>query len=184
MTSPCVYEIVCTTTDQRYVGSSTRFYKRLLGHFKTLRRGRHPNPYLQHVYDLYGEDTFTVNILETCTAENMLEREQYYIDTLKPELNIALSSTAPMLGRKKTAESVEKSASKVRGRTRKSKETDVLDSVAPSSYYRTFPDEVVVKIREMYATGKYSYVMIAESLGVSDQTIMLIVQRRRYKHIP
>ena len=116
MSSSVVYEIVCTSTDQRYIGSTTRFYKRLLGHFRALRLGKHPNPHLQHVYDLYGEESFTVNILETCSSENILEREQHYIVTLHPELNIALDASAPMKGRKKTAESIEKSASKLRGR--------------------------------------------------------------------
>ena len=36
----------------------------------------------------YGYFNFKLEILEYCTIDNLLEREQYYIDIIKPEYNI------------------------------------------------------------------------------------------------
>jgi len=39
-----------------------------------------------------GYSNFTLEILEFCTAENCIKKEQYYIDLLKPEYNLLLGS--------------------------------------------------------------------------------------------
>jgi group I intron endonuclease len=36
----------------------------------------------------YGYSNFQLDILEYCEPTNCIEREQYYIDLLKPEYNI------------------------------------------------------------------------------------------------
>jgi len=36
----------------------------------------------------YGLENFSLEILEYCSKENLLEREQYYLDTYSPEYNI------------------------------------------------------------------------------------------------
>lgn len=36
----------------------------------------------------YGFDQFKLEILEYCSREHLLEREQYYLDTIKPEYNL------------------------------------------------------------------------------------------------
>lgn len=59
----------------------------------------------------YGYGGFSFEILEFCTKENVIEREQYYIDLLKPEYNILLKAGSP-LGYKHT----ESAKSKMRGR--------------------------------------------------------------------
>jgi len=45
----------------------------------------------------YGFSNFSLEILEYCSADLALEREQYYMDKLKPEYNIAekAGSTVP-----------------------------------------------------------------------------------------
>jgi hypothetical protein len=42
---------------------------------------------------------FSLEILEYCEPSNCLEREQYYIDLLKPKYNLSLTARAPMTGR-------------------------------------------------------------------------------------
>jgi group I intron endonuclease len=36
----------------------------------------------------HGNDNFTLDILEYCELDILIEREQYYMDLLKPEYNI------------------------------------------------------------------------------------------------
>jgi len=76
----------------RYVGSSVVLRQRLAHHVAALRRGDHPNPLLQRYYLKVGEPCFAISILEYCPAEQVIERETYYVrqyNTLYPSgLNI------------------------------------------------------------------------------------------------
>jgi len=51
----------------------------------------------------YGYSNFSFEILEYCNKNEILVREQYYLDTLKPEYNILPTSGYP-LGYKHTEE--------------------------------------------------------------------------------
>src|SRR5579871_6880822 len=55
----------------------------------------------------YGYSKFTLEILEYCEPENVVSREQYYIDLLKPEYNI-LKITGSSLGFKHAEETLAK----------------------------------------------------------------------------
>lgn len=41
----------------------------------------------------YGHENFSLDILEYCESSMLIEREQYYIDLLKPEYNIKVISS-------------------------------------------------------------------------------------------
>ena len=72
-----------------YIGSSANLTKRLKNYFN--------ESYITRLKDFmiiykallaYGYENFTLEILEYCDPASILEREQYYLDTLKPEYNI------------------------------------------------------------------------------------------------
>lgn len=72
-----------------YVGSSVNLTKRFKNYFN--------ESYITRLKDFmiiykallaYGYENFTLEILEYCDPASILEREQYYLDTLKPEYNI------------------------------------------------------------------------------------------------
>jgi len=88
-----IYQIRNRVNGKRYIGSSVNLRKRRRNHLSSLRLGQHPNPHLQAAFDKYGEVAFAFEVLECATAENLIECEQYYLNTLKPEYNIA-----PMAG--------------------------------------------------------------------------------------
>jgi group I intron endonuclease len=79
-----IYKWTCTPTGRIYIGSAVNLQARWYGHRATLRGGRHSNAYLQHAWNKYGEDAFTFEVLELVLAPFLLEREQYYLDKLKP----------------------------------------------------------------------------------------------------
>lgn len=83
-----VYQIRCRATDKIYVGSSKQIYVRWAGHRFKLRRGKHTGVYLQRAWSKYGEAAFVFTILEECLPGDRLAREQHYIDSLKPALNV------------------------------------------------------------------------------------------------
>ena len=96
-----VYELV-SPSGKRYIGSTIKSFKyRLSQHYSNLRSDNHPNYILQAAYDKYGE--FKTNILEKVNFTNVKElrlREQYYIDLLKPEYNIAKDVLNPFISSK------------------------------------------------------------------------------------
>lgn len=53
----------------------------------------------------YGYSKFNLEIIEYCEPEKCIEREQYYLDNLKPEYNILLKAGSP-LGYKHSKEAV------------------------------------------------------------------------------
>jgi len=55
----------------------------------------------------YGFSNFSLEILEYCSRYNLLEREQYYLDNLKPDYNI-VEKAGSTLGYKHTEESIKK----------------------------------------------------------------------------
>jgi group I intron endonuclease len=108
-----------------------------------LRKHRHVNRHLQSSYDLYG-DAFVFIILEDVSDEkDLLTRERYYIDLLKPQYNIALFAGSPTRGRKMTYEAIARRTATVRAR----REQD------PSYGVRIVSEEEKERFRTMY-TGK------------------------------
>lgn len=84
-----IYEIVNLVNGKRYVGSALKFQQRWRQHRCELGKGRH-NPHLQAAWNKYGPEAFVYRVLEIVDDPNrLIEREQHYIDTLKPEYNIA-----------------------------------------------------------------------------------------------
>ncbi len=71
--------------------------KRRSQHLRMLRSGAHTNPKLQHAWSKYGEASFAFEIIEYVDggAPALLEREQHYIDSLRPRLNCRLRATSP-----------------------------------------------------------------------------------------
>ena len=86
-----VYQIRNVINNHCYIGSTTRkFYKRKSEHLKELRNGGHHSIILQNAWNKYGKDNLVFEILEECSPENCIEREQFYLDTLKPKYNIRI----------------------------------------------------------------------------------------------
>ena len=88
--TPGIYAIVNLVNQHFYVGSAKSLSDRKHHHFRDLKSGKHKNSHLQRAYDAYGSDVFLFGILEHVEyVGDLLSREQYYIDTLDPEYNIA-----------------------------------------------------------------------------------------------
>lgn len=73
--------------DKFYIGSSIDIHDRWLQHKSGLNNNKHHSPILQNHVNKYSINDFNIFVLEICTKENLLVREQYYLDKLKPKLN-------------------------------------------------------------------------------------------------
>ena len=75
-----IYYIKNKKNNKIYIGSSKNIHVRIKNHFAQLRRGLHPNIHLRMAYKKYGEDVFETGILEECSLDKLLERENYYMN--------------------------------------------------------------------------------------------------------
>lgn len=83
-TTSGIYRITCTANKKIYIGSSINLRHRYQEHLSGFRRNAHENPKLQHAWNKYGPDAFIFEIIEFVEPEMVIEREQYWIDTLNP----------------------------------------------------------------------------------------------------
>jgi group I intron endonuclease len=78
-----------------YIGGTKNLYSRRSNHFYTLERGIHHNPLLQKYANDHGINSFSFEVIEYCAEDELVIREQHYLDTLKPAFNIAKEAKHP-----------------------------------------------------------------------------------------
>lgn len=79
-----IYQILCVSTGKVYIGSTVNLRQRYGDHWGILRRGKHHNPALQNAWNAYGADAFAFTAIELVAPDRLIEREQYYLDTIRP----------------------------------------------------------------------------------------------------
>lgn len=84
---------------KKYIGSSSDLRIRLRNYFKISHLERQFSMLINRALLKYGYSNFYLEILEYCISSVLIEREQYYLDLLKPEYNI-LSKAGSRLGSK------------------------------------------------------------------------------------
>lgn len=80
-----IYKITNNITGEFYVGSSKDIKLRWSIHKTPYTIKRHPNVKLYKAMAQYGRDNFTIEVIEE--TDNLREREQYWIEYLKPVYN-------------------------------------------------------------------------------------------------
>jgi group I intron endonuclease len=96
-----IYLITSKINNKKYVGQAVDITKRWQRHLQDLKANRHPNKHLQRHFNKYLVEDLTFEILEEVTELNLLtEREQHYMNLLKPEFNQCLAAGS-CLGLKK-----------------------------------------------------------------------------------
>jgi group I intron endonuclease len=85
ITKKGIYAIINKINYKRYIGStSVSFEKRWWLHKWQLNNSKHKNQHLQHAWNKYFNHNFEFVIIEI-TDDNILEKEQYWIDLYKLE---------------------------------------------------------------------------------------------------
>lgn len=134
---PVIYKIENSATGLLYIGSAISEGQRKRRHFKDLRQNKHHSKYLQRAFNKYGIGCFSFSVIEfVVDKSNLINREQYWIDLLKPKYN--LSPTAgSSLGVKHTESCIIKNSlrnSGFRNGNCKIKEEQVKDIVEKRRY--------------------------------------------------
>lgn len=84
-----IYTIVNGINGNSYIGSSVDIVKRWAVYKTYLAKGTHHSAHLQHSWNKYGSEAFHFRVLEECPVENLMEREQEYLDGFRPVYNVA-----------------------------------------------------------------------------------------------
>jgi len=84
-----IYIIENKINGHRYVGSSVELKRRWNDHRSSLRKGQHHNAHLQSAWNKYGKDAFKFDILEHWEPEFLTSMEQWWMNMLQPEYNMA-----------------------------------------------------------------------------------------------
>lgn len=79
-----IYKILCTPNNKIYIGSSQNLQKRFKQHINHLKIGNHINKHLQNAYNKYGVHNLQFIIIENVRINELINREQYWIDLYKP----------------------------------------------------------------------------------------------------
>lgn len=77
-----IYKITNLKTEKIYVGSSINIEQRWNKHKALLRHNKHENIKLQNSWNKHGEDNFEFSVIEECVENELIQKEQYYLDTL------------------------------------------------------------------------------------------------------
>jgi len=87
--APGVYIILNVVNQHMYVGSTSDLDRRYKHHLWDLRKGKHHSNYLQRAYNKYGSEAFAFVVVDHLSdTSKLIEREQLFIDLIKPEYNV------------------------------------------------------------------------------------------------
>lgn len=101
-----IYKWINNENGNTYVGSAVNLSKRINSYFEEGELNRNSRP-IKNALLKYGHKKFNLEILEYCEKEDLIKREQYYLDELTPEYNV-LKQAYSLLGFKHSDETIEK----------------------------------------------------------------------------
>ena len=160
-----VYRWTNKKNSNAYIGSSTNISVRMYTYYSLLSLAKSNRP-IDRALLKHGFSNFTLEILEYCDKNNVLDREQYYMDILKPQYNI-VEIAGSTLGYKHTPESLAKMRDFVLS-------NEVRDRKALSTANATAARRIPILVENMETKVKQEYSSLTEAgfaLGVSKALI-------------
>jgi group I intron endonuclease len=92
-----IYKITNIITQDFYIGSAINFANRKIAHLNSLKYNKHYNKFIQNSWNKYGKNAFIFEIIESVkTKEDLIPREQFWIDTLSPTFNLCKIAGSPL----------------------------------------------------------------------------------------
>jgi group I intron endonuclease len=87
-------------TGETYIGSALDLRKRLCHYYSLVylktKRSKISSNTIHNALLKYDHSNFSLDILEYCSGDMLISREQYYMDKLNPEYNISKKAGTPL----------------------------------------------------------------------------------------
>lgn len=96
-----IYKLYFDNDSRFYIGSTNDLQERLQAHARAVNKQKHFNIYFQRLCLKLGIENLKYEILAKCPQEYLLKMEQWFVDKLKPELNLAKIVGRPPVNRKR-----------------------------------------------------------------------------------
>ena len=166
-----IYKLYFDNDDRFYIGSTNDLQERLQAHVRAVNKQKHFNKYFQRLCLKLGIENIKYEILAKCPQEYLLKMEQWFIDKLKPELNLAEKVGRPPVNRKrgyKMSEEAKQNISKAKtgkkvDRSNYTHSEETLNRISQSLKGRVITEEWKQKMREAKSNGgKYSKLTIEQ----------------------
>jgi group I intron endonuclease len=180
-----IYKILNKVNNKFYIGSSNNIKRRWMHHITYLNGGYHTNVHLQNAWSKYGKQAFEFSILEQINENELLLKEQYYLDFYKqnnPDLiyNISCVAGSPMKNLKHSKETIETLKHKLSGvnHPHYGKCVDEQWRRNISKNLKNFTDEQEIEFKNRWENGE-SKSSIAKKAGVHITTITRAIDRAK-----
>lgn len=188
-----IYKILCKVSGKFYIGSSQELTRRKIHHYNRLRANKHGNPHLQNSFNLYGESAIIFNILEHCEVDELLIREQFYIDQYKGKgilFNVAEIAGASMRNKRHSSKTIEKMKKnhglawkgKHLSDEHKKKISEKRMQLTRMRGLRKLTDNQVIEIKKLNTSG-FGVRTIARMLNIPRHNVNSVVKGKRYKDV-
>ena len=141
-----IYLILCIKNGKEYIGSAVNLKARKNQHLSSLRRKKHSNSKLQFCYNKYGESSLEFFILEFCSKERLIKREQYWIDQSHPILNIS-PTAGSTLGTPASSKSKLLKSKKMKGNTNLGKKNGMYGKSWNKGKHGIYNEETLLKMK-------------------------------------
>jgi len=160
-----IYRWINKINGNTYIGSSVSISVRMYTYY-SLRSLAKSNRLIDRALLKYGFSNFALEILEYTDKNNVLEKEQYYMDLFKPQYNI-VETAGSTLGYKHTQESLEKMRDFILS-------DEVRDRKALSTENATAARRISIVVENIKTKVKQEYSSLTEAgyaLGVSKSSV-------------
>jgi group I intron endonuclease len=161
-----IYKIVNKVNGKFYIGSSKDIEYRWRVHIREANGGRHHSPRFQNSWNYHGKDNFTFEIIELCDYDVLLEKEQTYLNELRPwDSNIGYNISQHAGGgdnirhhpnRDIIIEKIRQSALRQQERMTEAEKKEIAKKISNSLKGRTF-SELHSKRKSLAQTGNKNH---------------------------
>jgi group I intron endonuclease len=183
-----IYKIKNLINEDFYIGSTQNLNKRYYTHLNHIRTNKNTCVKLIRAVNKYGEENFSFEIIEKCSVEDLLNREQYYLDFLNPKYNIS-KKAGSNLGIKRTEETkLKKSISQKENWSKEEYRKNHLENLSKNwkkgSNHKMakITEEDVMKIKLKLKEG-LSAKEVSNLLNLSYHSVKDIQRNKTWKHV-
>jgi group I intron endonuclease len=166
-----IYKLYFDNDSRFYIGSTNDLQERLQAHNRAILKQKHFNIYFQRLCLKLGIGNLKFEVLVKCPQEYLLKAEQWIVDKLKPELNLAKIVGRPPANRKrgyKMSEEAKLNISKARtgqkvDRSNYTHSQETLEKMSKALIGRIVSDETKQKMKDAKVNGgKYSKLTVEQ----------------------